>query len=269
MSQKYNSEYINELEAFFIGRNDTINRYGNMISHFQALPGLVGLWYPGNVQRSTGNIYDYSGQGRTLTYNGNPTINYLSNGVAYASLDGVGDYWSRADEVDLRIRGNEAFVTNPGITFGGWFNSQKAIGSFETLISKRGAAVNFAYWIVRNNTGEMRLAISTDGTTTHNAVTTETIPTGVWFLVVGSWSPSTVTRIQVWIPSTNSYYVTENTFSVPATIFNGTADFNISGYNNGTQLFEGYVSTSFLCASYHSLAMNNSLYQQTRSLYGV
>ncbi|NJO31403.1 MAG: hypothetical protein HC874_30490 [Richelia sp. SL_2_1] len=73
-----------------------------------------------SVQRSTGNVYDLSGQGRTLTYNGNPTFNYTGL-VPYVSLDGTGDFLSRADETDLDILGTETIYNSAvrGLTLGG------------------------------------------------------------------------------------------------------------------------------------------------------
>ena len=43
-------------------------------STFLSLPGLRGLWSMSAIQ-SNGDAFDQSGNGRLLTYNGNPTYN--------------------------------------------------------------------------------------------------------------------------------------------------------------------------------------------------
>lgn len=246
-----------------------INGYNlqSPVTPFLSLPGLVGLWYPGNVQRSTGNIYDYSGQGRTLTYNGNPTINYLTNGVSYADLDGAGDYWSRADETDLRITGTESWAANPGLTFGGLFYSTANPGaSGAGLISKLSTSGQYNYALLNNSfLVNPLMYISGDGTNLTSVSSSITPGTGVWYFVTGRFVPSFSADIFVGISS--GMTKTSNIVGIPASIFAGTSSFSVGDYS--AQYHTGYYSIAFLCASALSDAIIQSLFQQTRSLYGV
>ena len=112
-----NREQIQQLRGWFFAKDrspylaDNLRviskhlAWDTMVSRYQTLPGLFGVWPFSSVQRSTGNVADFGGQQRTWTYNGNPTFNLYNNLVPYAELDGTGDFFSRADETDLDILG--------------------------------------------------------------------------------------------------------------------------------------------------------------------
>jgi len=108
----------------------------DLISPLLALPGLRGFW-PMSSFNEAGNAYDMSEQGRVMTYNGNPLYNY-DGVVPYVALDGIGDFLSRADEAGLDIIGTETYVDGAvhGLTLGGWFYFDNALGSNEKLIAK-------------------------------------------------------------------------------------------------------------------------------------
>lgn len=261
-TQQRNQELVSNLTPDFVRHDNIQYQYGDLISRFQALPGLVGLWYPGNVQRSTGNIYDSSGQGRTLTYNGNPTINYLSNGVAYADLDGTGDYFSRADETDLDILGTEAWAANPGLTIIAWVNVAD-LSSTRTVLSKSNAG-GFSYYIEITSTGSVSFRVTDTGALFGSAVNTAAgaIIAGSWTMISAIYVPSTYMNIKV------NLVEATNAVGIVASIANTATPLEV-GRAFATNLFNGKISIIGLYSCALTPAIRNGLFQQTRNLYGV
>jgi len=272
MAGKYNDSKINEDEAFFLGRNDLINRWGNIVSSWSMLPGLVGLWPMSSVQRSTGNAYDISGQARTLTYNGNPTYNIYNNFVPYIDFDGAGDYLSRADETDLDILGNEAInaAAVQGLTFGCWANADAvAPSSFDGLIGKHLTTGNQRSYCIHcfDANSKPYIAISSDGTAAAEiyAQSTAVAPTaGIWYFWVARFLPSTELAF-----FENGVNVKSTVAGVPATLFNSTAAFEIGRRNVAGSEFTGNVSLAFLSHQVFSNALINAMFQQSRILFRV
>lgn len=233
------------------------------ISAFSLLPQLRGLWAM-NAVDDGGDVFDFSEQDRVLTYNGNPTFNV--DGLApYIELDGVGDYLSRGDEAGLDILGTESFVHADiqGLTFGGWYWFDDALGNLETLISKWGGAGQFAYRLVRlAANGFIRLNVSTDGAALVNATSTIAPAIDTWFFAVGRFIPST--ELAVFL----NYTQYTNIVGVPASIFNSNGDLQIGATNAGARL-TGRASISFLCAAALSDTIIRTIFQSTRALYGV
>jgi hypothetical protein len=232
---------------------------------FQDLPGLIGLWYGGRFQRSTGNVPNLANvYGTTnkqdLAYNGNPTFNYLANGTGYANLDGVGDYFSVADNTDLDIRGNESFVANPGLTIINWTNL-KAAGFMPILAKWNNGTSNKSYRVSQNATDQWLFQITTDGSTNFNLTHIATT-TNVWTFTALRFVPST--SLDGWVNNSKQSIVA----GVPATIYNGNASLRIGADDDGN-IATIYQSISVLCASALSDAIIQSTFQQTRPLYGV
>lgn len=241
-------------------------KYGlwtEVVAGFQALPGLVGFWPMSSVQRSTGNVYDLSGQGRTLTYSGNPTFNYTGL-VPYASLDGTGDYFTRADETDIDILGTETIYNSSvrGLTLGGWFYFN-SLGSRRILISKSNDTTNSSYWLELNSGNGVSFYIG-NGVSFYNANSANVIAVNTWYHICGVYIPST--SVSVFL---NGVKVTYST-SIPSTLLNSTFPFNIGTYNNtGLLPLSGRASLCFLSANALSNSIINGLYQRSRLLFEV
>lgn len=257
-----NDSLKHELASEFIRRNDLVARWGLTISSFLAIPGLVGFWPMSSVQRSTGNVYDLSGQGRTLTYNGNPTFDVHNQFVPYIDMDGSGDFLSRADETDLDIIGSETIFPSGqrGLTVGGWFKSD-SLAAFETLISKWGDPGNQKSYILQVASGVPLFGISTDGSAA-STVSHVSISTNTWYFIVGRFVPNTF--FSVYVNATGSHQAT-----TIATLFNGTAAFQIGTHNSGTSILGGSASLCFLSAKSLSETLITMLFQQSRVLFGI
>lgn len=238
-----------------------ISRY--LVTPFLDLPGKVGIWYAGNVQRSTGDIYDASNQGRTLTITDTPVFNRLSNGIAYCDYDGSNDLHYRNDETDLDVTGTETIFdsTVRGLTIGLWVNSDSNSNS-PILMSKYNTSQQS--WLLEIlSTNVIRFVTSVDGTTNHITDTTGTNGTaGTWHFIVARFAPSTEKAIFIdGIKETD-------TSSITASIFNSTTQLQIAAFPLGNFL-NGKISISFMCANALPDGMISRLFNQTRTLYGV
>lgn len=227
----------------------------DIISPFLALPGLVGFWPMSSVQRSTGNVYDLSGQSRTLTYNGNPTFNYTGL-VPYVDCDGTGDFLSRADETDLDIIGNEAIFAagTKGLTLGGWFWIDAHPAANANLIGKGvpGSADNvYAIWLQPGSTT----------TVIFSAVGATVVGTGIaktnatWQFIVARYIPST--SVTIWNGNTSATISTD----VPASLNNTTGILSVMN------TIDGRASLCFLCANALSDSIISALFSRTRAAF--
>lgn len=231
----------------------------DLISPFLSIPGLVGFWPMSSVQRSTGNAYDVSGQGRTLAYNGNPTYNYLANGTPYIDLDGTGDYLSRADETDLDVLGTETIYATAvrGLAFGGWFLFN-ALPAAARPMGKDDLGANRSYGIFTTAAAVEGII---NGTT--SVISTVVPVTGAWYFIVIRLIPST--ELAIFANSTK----TINIAAIPASINNSAAAFTIGASGAATQLMTGRASLCFLSANALSDGKISSIFQQTRGAFGV
>ena len=237
---------------------------GNVLASYMALPGLVGFWPMSSIQRSTGNAYDLSGQGRTLTYNGNPAYTYDNGLVPYIAFDGTGDYLSRADETDLDITGAETIYTTgaAGLTMGGWFWLDSTASEWGLIGKWNGTGNQRSY--VLTSSATPRLYVSGNGSTQISVDSSVTVSTGTWYFMVARFIAST--SIDIYINSTK----TTNTASIPASLFVSTATFEISGYSAGTAvLLPGRATLCFLCANALGDDLISSLFQSSRVLLSV
>lgn len=235
---------------------------GAMYAEHLTLPGLVAFWPMSSVQRSTGNAYDISGQGRTLTYNGNPTYNLYASLIPYLDLDGTGDYLERADETDLDILGTESIyaVAQRGLTLGGWFWFDDA-GVDEGVFNKIGGAGQRSYGLQKLAADQVRMAVSGDGTALIDA--NATITTGAWYHIVGRYDPST--EVAIWANGVK----TVDTASIPASLFNSTAALDIGRLADGTQPMDGRAALCWLCANVVPDDRIQRLFKLGRIFFGV
>lgn len=262
--QVSNSERVDLLRTYFA--ENPHYHYQYAISLFQNIPGLVGFWPMSSVQTSTGNVYDLSGQARTLTYNGNPTFNVYNSVAPYIDLDGTGDFLSRADEADLDITGAETInaASVRGLTVGGWFWWDVA-GAEESVISKYTTTGNQRGFILEKSSSDFpKFVVSVDGAATTSATSTAAVATGGWYFLVGRFTPST----ELAVFQNNTKYT--NTTSIPASVFVNTAPLLVGGINAGALLLlNGRSSLCYLSNQALPDAFITSLYNSTKSMFSV
>ena len=265
--QRRNDELVALQSADLQKRYESAFAWKTACSMYMALSGLRGFW-PMSGVLGTGNCVDQSGNGRTLTYNGNPRYDF--DGLApYIRFDGTGDYLARADEAGLDITGAETFIAagHRGLTLGGWFRPER-ITTTESLISKWAGPANFSYVLQADGAAggdPVTFYISDDGANTSSVTSTTGFSANEWQFMAGRFNDAdTGEELAVWL---NEELTTGAT--ARNAIFNGNADFNISGHNSGTQLFLGRASMCFLCAAALADATVWAIYQHTRALFRV
>lgn len=239
----------------------------DFISPYLALPGLVGFWPVSSIDLSSSQIVDLSGQGRVLSQNGNPLKNYTTAGAPYITLDGGGDYVSRADEADLRILGTESDYAAAvrGLTIGCWFNAASLASSFGVFgkYTTTGNQRSYLLYVSSGTPGTCVFVVSSNGTAETNITASSVISTGTWNFLVGRFDPSTSLDIclnGVW---------SSNTTSIPASIYASTAALQGGAFDAGTNLMTGSITQMFLCATYLSDAIISNVYESTRAAFGV
>jgi len=226
------------------------------------LPGLVGLWTMGGAG-SAGNAIDSSGAGLELTYNGNPTYSNASR-APYIDLDGTGDYLVGASGGAFDITSDEAFFTNPGVTFGVWFFTTDATpGAIGVLGAKREEPDQTSWEFRLQTDGTVRAVVSDDGTTAVNVTSTNAASDSTWMFAAMRFTPST--SLDVCVNDTT----TSNTTSIPATTFSSTASFVLGAKSGAANLFAGRESMAFLCATALDDDTISAIYENTRDLFGV
>jgi len=265
IAQTRNDQMVGLLSGDLQRRYEPNLAWKTACSAMRMLPALRGFW-PMSSFNENGDAYDLSGQGRTLTYNGNPTYNYSSL-IHYIDLDGTGDYLSRTDEAGLDILGTESYVAGAaqGLTLGGWFYFNNMAAASEYCIAKYDTfgVAQRAYGLLRIATGEARLSISNNGAALVTVTSVDILSPTAWYFLVGRFDPSA--EMKVWING-NAW---TNVAAIPASIFNSTADLTIGARTGGYELMTGRASLCFLCAAALSDSIISALFHQTRAIFNV
>ena len=252
-TQRRNDQRDELLAARFLAKNDPGVAWSRAVSSMIFLPECRGVWGMGSVDEN-GAVYDMSGQGRTLT-----NVSALQRGVynalaPYAIHDGVADILRRNNEPGIQITG--------ALTVMGWFYSDDAPGITEGVFSKWDITGNQrAYELILSTTPNFHFVVSSDGTATTTVISLVTYLAARWFHVAGVYVPST--SLTIYVNGT----ATINTTSIPASIFNSTANLEIGANNAGTRVLDGRSALCGLYAASHAAATIRSVYHSQRALF--
>ena len=236
-----------------------------VVDQYLGIPGLRGFWGMASYDEN-GNAMDFSGQNRTLGYNGNPL--YDSAGLAtFITLDGTGDYLDRADEAGLDIIGTEAHITNPGLFACTWVRFANAAGANESILTKRSVAANTAaYGMSRGAAGLLNAVIGT-GAASETVSSVATLNQNQWHFTAMRWTPST--DLCVWVDQEKTCAGA----SAIAALNNNAFRFMIGAYDNGagvgTVLMTGDVGCAALAAQSPTDAQVMNLYNRSRAAFGI
>jgi hypothetical protein len=252
MTSPRNDALINNLSGDFQKRYEPNFAFCNAVSMYQLLPSLRGFWPVSSVNES-GSVFDISGQGRTLT---NSSVTFAYGALApYAAFNGAA-YLCRADEAGTSITG--------GLTLGCWVYFTNAASAAEDCITKSNPTGNqLSYVLRRNATGNAEFYVSGDGAAQIFIDSAVTMAAATWYFIAATYIPSTV--ISVWINDSQA----ANAVSVPAAIYNSTAQFLIGARDGPANYVTGRIALPFLCATYFSSTIVNTIFEQTRALFGV
>jgi hypothetical protein len=255
------------LNGYFIGRNDFVNRWGNIISSYMMLPGLR-FFAPMSVVGSSGQAVDLA-LGNSLTNNANSLFIHTSaNSVPYCIYNGTTQYHSIADNAAHDIIGNEAYISNTGLTIGMWVQSDTTPSTATRLFSKGTTTGNArAYALRRNTLNQFVFGVSNNGTTDTTVATGLTFDADVWYFIVGVFVPST--SITIYQGSSSGFISVNNTTSIPATLNNSATGLAIGAQADGTQFSDIRVSMCFLCCQSLGESIIKNLFVQSKLIYTV
>lgn len=215
------------------------------------LPDLRAFW-PMSSADESGNVYDLSAQGRTLTANGTPGRFAGPGYIPYTLFDGVDDYYSRADETGLELGG--AFTINLWVYI---FTAGVEYG----LISKWGAAGNRSWRILHTASNAFRFEVSGDGTASVS-IDSATIEINSWYNVVAVMSSSNSIALHV------NGVKTTNTTSIPASVFDSSAALEL-GRTNGAGYLDGAIAMPWIANSAYDDNQVKAIYRHTLSIFQV
>lgn len=259
MTKLRNSEIETELNPFFMDRNDALARLGLINSVIINQQGLRGYWTMTQPD-SNGDQFDLSGNGRTLTYNGNPIYD-TTGWLGYIDLDGTGDTLTRADEAALDITATESYIANPGCTMFCWFNPD--VLAQQSLMAKWDFSTNNrSYRLNIDGSNKVQSLVSANGVAFSSVSTTTSISIDAWQFGAFRFQPL---QLDVWL---NEEMV--SSVVAEATIFNGNDSFQIGSVNAGTStLFNGQISICALYASALSDIDVRKIFEISRILFKV
>lgn len=240
------------------------------LGSFMSIPGLRGFW-PMSSFDSNGAAVDLTGLHNLA--NPGPAQYAYNNLAPLCSFDGSSDYLWVADNADHDIIGNEGYVTtnSNGLSIGGWFQfNALAPANAKGIIGKWDATAGDRSYMLYIDTGASvaRFVVSSGGAAvTASVSSTLTLSVETWYFIVGRYDPST--EVSITVNGTQNEDI--STTTVPATLYNGAADFNIMSLNNGAASNRngGWASFCFLSAIYCSDNITNHLYEMSRGMYGV
>lgn len=214
---------------------------------------LRGHWPMSSVDEN-GDVYDLSGQGRTLTNNNAATFNVKSI-CPYARFQSAStQYLSRTDEAGLDLQSS--------MTCGAWVYFDNAASGTEYIMAKRAGAAHRSFQLARLSTGVLRFGFCNDGTNFVNSDSTDVLAATTWYFTWGRFVSGASRDAGI----NRDYW--DNATAVAA-IFDSDADFTIGASSTPDGYMDGRVALPFLCATALTDAQIMNIFEQTRAMFGV
>ena len=216
-----NVNYISEN-----GHIASIKNPGIALANRLMLPATVGVW-PMSIYNPSFQAYEIA-QNRYMTAQGTPFVDgfggfYL---LPYARMTTGSDGFYRADETALSITGPLSFIA--WVRFGG------TASAIEIICNKGLNATQYSFRLLRQADGTLLGRISNNGTTWIDA-TGPVLDGLTWYHIAFTYFPSSYIRVFV---DSVKY---ENTTSIPAAIYDGTAAFTLCMRETTAGSYTGYM----------------------------
>lgn len=239
--QYTNEEMMALLARRFRKLHDHTHAASDVVSMMLSMPAIVAGW-TGILDRNTPALMDITGNGLNLSFNNSPTI-AATGLLTYLNLGATG-YFSHADTALLDITGAETTVSSPGLAMMCWAYTDALGGATRTIMSKWLAAGNQrSYQYNFNASGGVTFQVSSNGTATTTVSSANSLVSDdTWYFTAARYTPST--ELKVWLDLDSA----TNTTSIPATLFNSTALFNVGALSAALPL-NGRVAYPLICAS--------------------
>lgn len=258
-------ETYSQLLSEFQETNDGSFAWESAVSAGIFLPALRGFWPMsswGLSGQAQPQVIDLSGNWLSLLNDGAQAGAFNGNIPCTVFVAAGSDRLYLPDDAAFDILGTESYINVPGLTMGAWIRATTTPTSMQ-IMGKWLEGGNERSYNLRINASEQPVAyVSVDGTAETSEAHSTAIVAGDWRFVCMRFDPST--NLAIWLDDDKE----ENTTSIPASINDGAADFEIASYNNdGGEYFDGRVSLAFLCASALTDAAVRRFYYRTRPLF--
>lgn len=234
------AEKISNLERKLLeierqGRDD--NPLGSLASALITIPEVRGVWLPSSVNES-GNIFDLSTQGRTLTNTGTVTRGVYNEIVPYAELNGSSQYFTRASESGLN-------VTAGGLTVLTWMWADALTASMCAVAKGDSTATNrnFDLYLQGNVANDPLEASVGNSSTIYTASATSLVTANTFFMAGVRWIPGVSVDLLF-----NNIVAASNTNTIPTTLNSSTAAWQV-GARNAANHWDGRWVMTVLCAA--------------------
>lgn len=260
-----------QLEPYFIGRNDVINRWGNLISSYLDIPGLR-FFAPMSVVGASGQAVDLALQ-NSLTNTNLALFSYGTPGLsAWCQYNGTTQYHSIADNAAHDILGTETYLagTVRGLSIGMWVRPLALTGATNRMFTKGTTTGNArAYGLRQNASDQFAFAISDNGT---NDTSINSSPfsfsANTWYFVVGIYEPSTDITLYVG-SSEEGFQSYVNSTSIPASLNNSATGLAIGAQADGTSFSNIRASLCFVSCERLDEPFIFSLFEQSRVIFDI
>lgn len=257
--QKRNAELVDLLRADFQARAEANFAASRIISMILNGPRLRGFWPMSSVDENN-DVYDLTGQGRTLTVNGAAPGIGSAPGLLYVwlSLNGANNLY-RTDEPGLNRSGD--------MSCGAWVRFDNAPAAVEVIMGKHGSnAANSDWYLYRAASGVISFTVS-NGAAFTTVSTVGTLAANVWAFV-GARRLST-TQLEVHL---NSEFVDAG--AGPAGINTITNPFALGAfYNESAVAYQGFmtgdIAYPFWGTGGNQPGFLQMIYQESRAMFGV
>lgn len=227
---------------------------GEVMGLYLSLFELHGFWPFSSVDENS-NAIDLSAQGRTLSAVGPPNRTALATDLPAAVFNGTTSYYSRASEPGLAI--------TTDLTLGGWFFWNAVPTTSVNFIGRTGVSGSFSYGL-QTSGSVIQAYVSGNGTSVTAIADSQgaALP-ATWYFYAMRFTHSS--ELAIFVNSVK----TVNTTAIPASIFAGTAAFQIGACSALTQFMNGRAALTFLSAGALSDGSLSRMYYYGRLLFDV
>jgi hypothetical protein len=212
-----------------------------------SFPYLRAAWNLGSMRDSNPQLTSFAGTGLDLTNVGVQAL--VENNLISCGNFGIAgtDRLYAGDSGNWDIQGNETYVTTAyrGLTMGAWvrwtttFATGNVMGKWTYTGNQR------SYNLRISGGGFPNAYISGDGTAVVNQASSVGLVEDEWSFVAMRFKPSS--SLKIYHGKAGVLATDINTTSIPATLFNGTSQFEIGSYNGGGAYWQGQQAWPFLC----------------------
>ena len=228
--------------------------WGQAVGGLLSMPQWIGFWPMSNTNRLTTSVYDLGGNNLTLTNNNSATFG-VSGVVPYTNfITASSQYLSRVSEDAFKITGS--------MWQQGWFYfTSDSMGNAAGLMGKWGPGTNRSYLLNKTAGDLIQATVTVDGTAL-TQITSAAITVNTWYCVTMVFVANT--RLTLFVNGVE----TENTTSIPATVFDSTYAFEI-GRLGTINYFGGRAALCQLGVGALGDTVAKNAFHQTRWAFGV